>query len=225
MFSMHSAIRSVASSKSGFLRLESAMPEDKPNPALDTAPAPILVRIAAHRTPHSSDPPDDAHEFYAALGMFAVAWGQFEGHMTACILQIKNLPEALAEPPQAPPITWQLKAKFWNDAFKSFPSLAPQKDAALKFMSRIMVKLKDRHFSAHATWDEFVVGAPEPTVQARKITPRKGTPDIVEITDIPVSITMLRNALTPANNPNFELCRFSSFLDSLRLPPPTVRRL
>jgi hypothetical protein len=199
------------------------MPEDKAAPSLNPAP-PVLVRIAAHRTPHSSDPPD-AYEFYAALGMFAVAWGRLEGHMTACILQIKNLPEAFAKPPEAPPIAWKRKAKFWNDTFKSFPSLAPQKDAALNFMSRIMAEIKVRHFSAHATWDEFVVGAPEPTVKARMITPRKGLPDIVEINDVPVSITILRNALENANKLNFELCQFSSFLDSLRPPPSNVRKL
>jgi hypothetical protein len=170
------------------------MPEDKPKPALDTVPAPILVRIAAHRTPHSSDPPD-AHEFYAALGMFTVAWGRFEGHLMTCILQIFNLPEALSKPPQAPPLAWTGKAEFWNKAFKSYLSLAPHKDNAIAFMNRVTMEIEDRNFGAHAIWDEFVADAPEPTARARTVRPRKGAPDVMDITDYVVSITMLRNWL------------------------------
>jgi hypothetical protein len=64
------------------------------------ASPPILLCITAHSTPHQSDPPD-AHEFYAVLGMLAVAWGRLEGHVIGNLLTIMNFPE-VANPRPAP---------------------------------------------------------------------------------------------------------------------------
>jgi hypothetical protein len=81
-----------------------------------------LLRITAHYTPHSSDPPD-AHEFYAALGMFTVAWGRFEGHMTGALLQILAMPEASTTDSHLPilclTIAWKKRAILWKAAFKT----------------------------------------------------------------------------------------------------------
>jgi hypothetical protein len=186
--------------------------------------SPTLLRITAHHTPHASDPPN-AYEFYAVLGMFTVAWGRFEGHLTGCMLQILNLPEALAKSPEATPMSWSKKSKFWKDSFKSFGTLAPKRDTALTFMTRVMEEVKDRNFGAHAIWDEFVLEAPEPTAKARTITPRKGHVNIVDVADYSISLTLLRKALETANQLNLELCEFSSFLNSLRPPPTTARTL
>jgi hypothetical protein len=50
------------------------MSDDKSSLNPNAAPAPLMVSIAAHYTPHHNDPPN-ATEFYAALGLFTVAWG------------------------------------------------------------------------------------------------------------------------------------------------------
>jgi hypothetical protein len=143
----------------------------------------------------------------------------------SCILQIKNLPEALAKPPEAPPVSWNRKAEFWKKSFNSFASLAPKKDAALQFISRASKEIEDRHFGAHAIWDEFVAGASEPTVLARTINAPKGEADLVQIRDVLVSVTMLRGALGNANRLNVEACEFSTFLNSLRPPPSNSCKL
>ena len=117
------------------------------------------------------------------------------------------------------------KAKFWNNAFKTLLSLAPLRDDAIAFMGRVMAEVEDRHFGAHAIWDEFVADAPEPTARAKTIKPRKGDDNIIDVADYVISTTMLRKMLGIANNLNFEMCQFSSFLGSLRSPPPNVRTL
>jgi hypothetical protein len=62
---------------------------------------PVSLRIAAHHTPHHTDPAD-AHEFYAALGMLTVAWGRLEGHVIGNLLTLTNFPE-MASASKAPP--------------------------------------------------------------------------------------------------------------------------
>jgi hypothetical protein len=121
---------------------------------------PTLLRIPAHHTPHANDPPD-AHEFYAALGMFTVAWGRFEGHIIGALLKILAMPEASAISSPIPILweKWPKRAELWEAAFKTIPSLAPCKDLAIAFMNRVMEEIKDRHFGAHAIWDEFIQAA------------------------------------------------------------------
>jgi len=128
---------------------------------------PTLLRIPAHRTPYRADP-RNAEEFYASLGQFTVAWGRFEGHMIGALLMILNLPEAngkklkLVEP-------WSQRQKLWEYTFNTFTSLEPYKGRALAFMKRIMTEVEDRHFAAHAIWDDFVLTASEPTIRVRRI--------------------------------------------------------
>jgi hypothetical protein len=131
------------------------------------ASPPILLRITAHNTPHQSDPPN-ADEFYAAVGRFTVAWGRFEGHFTAAMLQILSLPEAV-HLTRAVPISWKKRAKLWRDAFNGVDSLRPLQARALGFIQRVMSEIEDRHLGAHAIWDEFVASAPEPWGAARII--------------------------------------------------------
>lgn len=138
--------------------------------------------------------------------------------MAGSILRILNLPEAAAIK-QAPPLAWGKRAEFWKTAFKTFPPLAPKKDRACAFMTRVMTDVRDRHIGTHAIWDEFVAGAPEPTAKARMITPRKHALDVIDVADYEISITLLRRGLEEANKLNINLCEFSSFLDSLRPPP------
>lgn len=59
---------------------------------MPTNPAPVLLRVTAHNTPHHTDPAN-AKEFYAALGMLTVAWGRLEGHVVGNLLTIMNCPE------------------------------------------------------------------------------------------------------------------------------------
>jgi hypothetical protein len=182
---------------------------------------PTVLRIPAHQTPHHADP-QNAKEFYASLGQFTVAWGRFEGHMIGALLVILNLPEAnvkklkLVEP-------WTEREKLWNNAFNTFSALEPYKDRALAFMKRIMIEVNNRHFAAHAIWDDFVLTASEPTIRVRRIKSRNETS--IDVIDDEISLTSLREALSEVNSLNVELLEFSTFLNSLRPPPPYVRTL
>jgi hypothetical protein len=187
------------------------------------ASPPILLRITAHNTPHQSDPPN-ADEFYAAVGRFTVAWGRFEGHFTAAMLQILSLPEAV-HLTRAVPISWKKRAKLWRDAFNGVDSLRPLQARALGFIQRVMSEIEDRHLGAHAIWDEFVASAPEPTIRARMISPRRGGPSIIDVIDYEVELWRLKLALVVANNLNIELLEFTNFLSSLRPPPSDIRTL
>lgn len=99
--------------------------------------SPTLLRITAHSTPHQSDPPD-AHEFYAALGMLAVAWGRLEGHVIGNLLTIMNFPEMA---PLCPlPLTWERRRELWTRAFTKVPALQPCKGRAVAFMNSLIAE-------------------------------------------------------------------------------------
>ena len=91
-------------------------------------------------------------------------------------------------------------------------------------MNSIVDSAKDRNFAAHAIWGEFVTGAPEPTMYARIVRPQKGTPSVIEVTNppMPVTLSMVRDAISVANQHNLEMSEFTVLLKSL-LPPHTNR--
>jgi hypothetical protein len=180
-----------------------------------------LLLVPAHHTPHSSDPPN-AIEFYSALGQFMVAWGRFEGHFNGALLQILSLPESASLSRVTLPRTWPERAGLWTEAFNTLPRLQPLQPSAFAFKIRVMGEVEDRHIGAHAVWDEFVLSAPEPTMRAKTIKARKGSPKITDVTNYEISLSLVRQALAEANKLNFELATFTSFLGSLRPPPPRL---
>jgi hypothetical protein len=148
---------------------------------------PTSVRITAHRTPHPSDPPD-AHVFYAALGMLSVAWGRLEGHVNGNLLTIMNFPEM--SPPARLPLNWERRRDLWKRAFSRVEMLQPHSERAVALMNSIVESATDRNFAAHAIWGEFIKGEPEPTMYARVVRPRKGAPDIIEVTEPPFPVSL-----------------------------------
>ena len=181
-----------------------------------TPQEPIVVSIPARHTPHPSDPPD-AHEFYAALGMLSVAWGRLEGHVNGNLLTIVKLPQIA--PPHKMPTKWDERRKLWERAFSEVGVLQLHAERAVALMKCIVDSARDRNFAAHVIWGEFVAGAPEPTMYATILQPRKGP---IEVTNspIPVSLSMVRDAISAANQHNLEMGEFTVLLKSL-LPPPT----
>jgi hypothetical protein len=184
---------------------------------------PTQLRITAHATPHQSDPPD-AHEFYVMLGMFIVAWGRLEGHIIGAFLRILNLPEA-AQFQQPVPLAWEKRLDLWKRAFKTIAALQPHKDRAIAFMKNMHDEAQNRNVAAHAIWDEFVSGSAEATIDARTIQPKKHHPDVIDMTDYRISVSMLREGLAIANRLNVEFLEFTNLLNSLRLPPSGTRTL
>jgi hypothetical protein len=187
------------------------------------AQQPTALRITAHATPHASDPAN-ASELYAALGMFMVAWGRFEGHFNGALLQILALPEA-ADIAEALSISWDRRAKFWRKAFTTLPSLQPMQGSAEAFIERVMLELPSRHVVSHAIWDEFSAEAAEPTILARTVAPQRGQPNGILVTDYRISLSMIRADLAAANLLNQHLTPFTLFLGSLRRPPAEIRVL
>ena len=185
--------------------------------------SPTLLRITAHSTPHQSDPPD-AHEFYAALGMFAVAWGRLEGHVTGNLLTIMNFPE-LADGLGPLPLTWDKRLDLWTRAFDKVPALQPNKLRATAFMKSLKAEAEDRNFAAHAIWDEFVAGASEPTIISRTVRPKRGSPQTIEVADYRISLSLLKRGLAEANRLNLELVEFTALLSSVRPPPADARKV
>jgi hypothetical protein len=181
--------------------------------------SPTLLRITAHSTPHQSDPPD-AQEFYAALGMFTVAWGRLEGHVIGNLLTIMNFPEMAPLGPL--PLTWERRRKLWKRAFTKVPALQTHKDRALAFMNSLIEETTDRNIAAHAIWDEFVRGTNEPTIAARTVKPSRGVPGTIDVGDYRISLSLLRRGVAEANRLNFEMSEFTTLLNSSK--PADARR-
>ena len=180
---------------------------------------PVLLRVTAHSTPHHTDPAD-ANEFYGALGMLTVAWGRLEGHVIGNLLTIMNFPEVAPSRPL--PFAWDSRLDLWKKGFSLVPALRPHKDRAVLVMKSIIEEAEDRNFASHAVWDEFVPGSTEPTIEARNIRPGKG---VVNVTDVRVTLSMLKSALAAANRLNLTMSEFTALLSSLRPPPSTAARL
>jgi hypothetical protein len=183
---------------------------------------PVLLRVTAHSTPHHTDPAD-ANEFYGALGMLTVAWGRLEGHVIGNLLTIMNFPEVAPSRPL--PFAWDSRLDLWKKGFSLVPALRPHKDRAVLVMKSIIEEADDRNFASHAVWDEFVPESREPTIEARNIRSRKGTPGIIDVRDVRVTLTMLKSALMVANRLNLEMTEFTRLLNFLRPPPSATSRL
>jgi hypothetical protein len=187
-----------------------------------TAYSNVSVRIAAHNTPHGTDPAD-AGEFYAALGMLSVAWGRLEGHIMGNLLTIMNL---LGTAPQKPlPLRWEERLTLWKKGFSSMPSLQIHKERAVVFMKSIMDAATDRNFAAHAVWEEFVSDAEEPTMTARALRAKKGCPNIIEVDDRRITLSMVKRALVECNWLNLEMIEFTKLLSLLKPPPADALHL
>ena len=188
-----------------------------------TSQQPVLLRVSAHNTPHHTDPAN-ANEFYASLGMLTVACGRLEGHVIGNLLTIMSLPEVTT--PSGPlPLVWERRLDLWTRGFSLVPALQPHKDRAVLFMKSVIDEVVDRNFVSHAVWDEFVPGSIEPTIDARAIRPRKGAPNVVDIVDQRVTLSMLKSALVVANRLNLEMTEFTRLLSFLRPPPSAIARL
>jgi hypothetical protein len=180
-----------------------------------TPQPPVLLRVTAHNTPHHTDP-SNANEFYAALGMLTVAWGRLEGHVIGNLLTIMNCPEM--EPSGPLPFQWEARLKLWTKAFSLVPLLQPHRERAVGFMNSIIEEVVDRNFVSHAVWDEFELGATEPTIQARNIKARKSA---IDVGDVRITLSMLKSALRIANQLNLDMSEFTRLLSFCR-PPPSV---
>lgn len=185
-------------------------------------PTPTKLRITAHRTPHESDP-HNANEFYTALGMLAVAWGRLEGHVIGNLLTILNFHEMANS--RRLPLAWEERLDLWKAAFATVPALKSHKTRAVEFMKSIIAESKDRNFTAHAFWEEFIPGRQEPTIKARTVSPKKGSHGTIEVGDYEVSVSLLRKALAEANRLNFQLSEFTRIVNSAQPPPADARRL
>jgi hypothetical protein len=178
------------------------------------------VRIPAHNTPHHTDPAD-AGEFYAALGMLSVAWGRLEGHLTGNLLTMMNL---LTPPIDRLPFRWDERLKMWTQGF-SLPVLQTHKERAIAFLNSVINAATDRNFAAHAIWDSFVPHEREPAMVARAIRAKKGHPDIVEVDDRLITLSMIKGALDECNRLNREMVEFTNLIGSVAPPPVGTIRL
>ena len=180
-----------------------------------------LLRITAHSTPHELDPPN-ASDFYSVLGMLLVAWGRLEGHVIGNLLTILNFPEMTNSVPL--PLAWDNRLDLWKKAFTTVPILKPHKDRAVEFMKMIIAEAKDRNLIAHAIWEEFIPDTAEPTIAARTVQPKRGSPQAIEVGDYQVSISLLQKALAEANRLNIQLSEFTGIINSALPPPADARR-
>jgi hypothetical protein len=189
------------------------------------AQQPIFIQITAHETPCLTDPPN-ADEFYAALGMLAMAWGRLEGHVIGNLLDITNFNEM--QPKPRLPKVWEKRQDLWTRAFTEVEALRPHRERALALMGRIVEAADgDRNFTAHAIWGEFVKDAPELTIPARIVHPKRGSPNTISVTNPPEPITLsrLREALARANQLNIEMGEFTGILRSFQPPREGARML
>ena len=187
-----------------------------------TAYSNVSVRITAHNTPHYTDPAN-AGEFYAALGMLSVAWGRLEGHIIGNLLTIMNLLGTASQKPL--PFRWEERLTLWKKGFSSRPSLQIHKERAVVFMKSIMDAANDRNFAAHAVWEGFVPDAGEPTMTARAIRAKKDCPNIVEVDDRRITLSMINRALVECNRLNLEMTEFTKLLGPVKPPPADVLHL
>lgn len=150
--------------------------------------------------------------------MISVAWGRLEGHVIGNLLTIMNLLGTTT--PLIPlPFRWEDRLKLWKRGFSSVPSLQSHEESAVVLMKSIIEAAADRNFAAHAVWEEFVSNAGEPTMTARAIRAKKGSPKNIEVDDRQITLSMLKNSLAECNRLNHEMTAFTKVLNSLRPPP------
>jgi hypothetical protein len=73
------------------------------------------------------------------------------------------------------PTKWDERRKLWERAFSEVGVLQLHAERDVALMKCIVDSARDRNFAAHVIWGEFVAGAPEPTMYATILQPRKGT--------------------------------------------------
>lgn len=174
----------------------------------------ITLRVKS--TPFGGEP-EGATAYYEALGRALVLWGRFEVHFSGCLMIILSLPEAASI--TAPlPISWNNRAAFWRKAFKVLPSLEPFQEPALSLIGSIMDSIGDRHLMAHGSWGEFV-GTDPLTMKVNNISPKRGSPGVIEFANYKITIDKLREIASEVDSFNTQLLPISFFLGSLQQPP------
>jgi hypothetical protein len=123
------------------------------------------------------------------------------------------------------PFAWNDRLKLWTKAFLLVPALQPHRERAVLFMKSIIAEVVDRNFVSHAVWDEFVPGAIELSISARNIKARKGIHHLIDVGDVRVTLTMLKEALAAANRLNAEMSEFTELQRFMRPPPSMTVRL
>jgi hypothetical protein len=156
--------------------------------------------------------------------MLSVAWGRLEGHVIGNLLTAISL--LGTAPRNGLPMRWDDRLDLWKKVFSVVPILQPHKDRAVLFMKSIIEAANDRNFAAHTVWDEFVPDAEEPTIAARAIRHRKGSPnEEIEVVDARITLSMVKRALTDCNRLNLELSEFSKLFEFLRPSPADARHV
>jgi hypothetical protein len=162
-------------------------------------PNPTLIRLQLELTPSPCDP-ENAPEFYQALGQLVIAWGRLEAHLLACILNIlqtpatggKRLPQSSAE-----------HLKLWRDAFCESPSLKCYEKEAADFADRMQELADLRNPIIHGPWEPF--NSTEPlTAGVVNIKQAKGT-DVIEIKRITTCTEHIIEVAKEASKMNIDL--------------------
>ena len=84
-----------------------------------------------------------------------------------------------------------------------------------------MKEIEDRHFGAHTIWDEFVQRTDIPSEQELLI---RAVHNLSISTILKFPRFWCVGTQAGANKLNAELVEFTTFLGSLRPPPPGIRR-
>lgn len=130
------------------------------------------ITFALRSTAFEEDP-QGADAYYAEIGKIVCIWGRFEQQFTMAVRIIFSLREA--EPIKNDfPVPFSSKLKFWRKAFRQLPSLAEQKEYALRFADDAMEAALDRHDIMHSNWGEFISTDPL-TVKAVNMRPKGKT--------------------------------------------------
>ena len=185
------------------------------------SPRPAVINIQIEDTPSSSDP-QNADEFYRALGIAVMALGRLEGHFNACLLTLMRL--ACGSLGYELRISWNQRAETWRKAFHTLPVVNFMKDIGEALVTEIVNAMQDCHILAHGMWERFAT-SPSPAVYIVTMKHQRGTKDGIVTQRGAVTIEMLTNIASTANTLNRRLIPISQYLQRARGPaPPNARR-
>ncbi len=137
-----------------------------------TAPDQYTVFIIHPPEPLPEAPPY-VHEFYEAIGRFALTWGRLEQHVDDLERMVLNIAEDSGSPPQPMVMALKPKLRTITDSFEQCPDLSHNTKAVGQLMSEIGVLGDDRHFLVHSIFRKFVDGPP-PRIVLRHVPHHKG---------------------------------------------------
>lgn len=116
------------------------------------------VTFSVKSTPFIDDP-DNAGEYYEALGRAIFLWGRFENGFNMCLMIVRNIPGGDKLMPEFP-LAWKRKAQTWRKAFNTLPELAEWKANALRLITDATDTAQERHALFHGDWGEFTSDEP-----------------------------------------------------------------